>query len=234
MHYPSAWWWAQSMRDAVAVRWGSLTAGGLPRGLRVDSCCAGLGTERIACKTLGIPMVGGVVSEPKKEAASFLIENGLAVDHLVENMSAHCRPEAFCERHGKTCRLHDGDRPDVLVVGPPCQPFSILRHDAAKSGPEKHPLFSLTMGGGEDPHDNVPSVVRAVRPRSLLMEQVEGFARGSAGDTSYLGQFLGKLLAIQSEGKQLFDGVRLFFLNPGVWLNISRPRPGLAAQAFRG
>ena len=66
------------------------------------------------------------------------------------------------------------------------------------------------------------------------MEQVEGFARGSAGDTSYLGQFLGKLLAIQSEGKQLFDGARLFFLNPGVWLNILRPRPGLAAQAFRG
>lgn len=225
--FPSTVWWAQSMRDAVAVRWESLAASSPHHPLILHSGCAGLGPDRMVCKALGIPIGGGTASEMKAQCQEFLVMNSqLAADHVVDNLSEHTKPHGFCRRHGKICEIYNrGNTVDMLVVGPPCQPFTTFRHDVEKEGPQKHPLYSVAMGGGDDPHDNVISLAIALQPRVMVVEQVEGFARPFGPGASPLELLCSKMLNIRDQaGDQLFVGAKVFSLDSNTWIEMNRPR----------
>ena len=137
LRFPSVAWWALPLQDAVASKWEALHSrhgGGALRKIRLHEACAGLGAATVACDTLGIPLAPErVMSEGKAHAQRVLVAGASAKCHVVSSMAEHSVGHGTCHVHGQCCKFGE-EMLDVLVSGPPCQPFSGQRADHHVSG----------------------------------------------------------------------------------------------------
>ncbi|CAK0853957.1 unnamed protein product, partial [Prorocentrum cordatum] len=175
------------------------------RPLTVVSLCSGLGTEAFCLRQLGIEHKTVLSSDIKKNA--FFIQ--------CETDSFHSqKPEYFCPdiydligSMGSLSRADDprcamknepihwqriakslpGGRPDLLVSGFPCQPFTTARSRErfARGGVHSHPKYST----GEA----VRKCIQEMRPVAFLLENVTGMNKGKGGLRTPLEDFLDQL-----------------------------------------
>lgn len=141
-------------------------------------------------------------------------------------MQEHAAGTGFCAKHGRVCTPADdtgAPSVDVLVAGPPCQPFSLQRSGFKSSGRTDHPLLSATLGGDED---SLISVARAWRPGVLIVENVQNFVKSDPVNKLIpMRIFLDKLATIRNEhGQPLYTGLHVFMLSPDLWFNMLRTR----------
>eukprot|EP00929_Paragymnodinium_shiwhaense_P094960 TRINITY_DN55868_c0_g1_i2.p1 TRINITY_DN55868_c0_g1~~TRINITY_DN55868_c0_g1_i2.p1 ORF type:complete len:482 (+),score=38.97 TRINITY_DN55868_c0_g1_i2:155-1600(+) len=137
------------------------------RALRVLSCCTGMCGEHFALEALDVKHEILSASDLKLDArlsASFHVEAG----HVYDDMSGQLLPPsstAKCSLHpGANCQ--DKQRPDLLVAGFPCQPFSKLGSAAkTREGPRSHPQFPAMK--------QLLEVIANRRPRMCVIENVE-------------------------------------------------------------
>jgi site-specific DNA-cytosine methylase len=116
---------------------------------------------------------------------------------------------AICDLHERRCKLSE-ERADLLVAGPPCQPFSLLGKAGRGHRPENHKDYEVTMS-------LLPQLIQARRPRAVLLEQVCSFS-------AYLKPFLDEVEALTSGS---YKGVKALTMHTDAWANISRTRSGL-------
>lgn len=221
--YPSSCWWAQGMRDAVATRWEAAHHKCTPRPLVVHSSCSGLASELIGCKVIGVPIGGCIAAERKQCAHDFMVSNLTSADlnHMFYDLQAQASGAGKCSRHGRVCSA-DTRRADILVGGPPCQPFTSMSVANRRQSYSQHPLYKVTFSNDE----GFLGVIRATVPKAVLLEQVEGFlAPDAVTGIVPLKTFLDTVFAINdSAGKQVYSAAKVFFLNSGMWLTINRAR----------
>jgi hypothetical protein len=215
----------------MALRWDQRFAAGLARPLRLASACSGMCTELFACKALGIPFDDDVVTSEKNIKTHALVRANLPeVLHQFNSLVDHGRGNGCCTRHGRICQA-PGTR-DLLVIGPPCQPFTSLRYDTAAQnhGCKIHPLYNTTFGVGgrvkTDPEDSAIALIKSMLPGGVLVEQVEGFGRlDFASGKIPMEEFFEMVLNIRDvEGKPFYTAARAFKINASLWLAINRPR----------
>ena len=84
---------------------------------------------------------------------------------LFNNIEAATSRRSFCHFHHRECRI--ARRPDGVIFGLPCPPFSKLRGNRGLQGAMDHPEF-YTM------HQAL-NYLEAVRPHGGIMEEVTGF-----------------------------------------------------------
>ena len=122
--------------------------------MRLASACSGLCTEIFACKALAIPFEGDVVASEKNPLPIEVVRANLPeVAHILQSLRDHVHGYRRCARHGRICQASGQSSPrDLLVLGPPCQPFTSLRVDspgsAERHGCKGHPLYNVLFGSG--------------------------------------------------------------------------------------
>ena len=84
---------------------------------------------------------------------------------LFKDIEAAIFRKSFCHFHHRECRI--ARRPDGVILGLPCPPFSKLRGNRGQQGAMDHPEFYTI-------HQTL-SYLRAVRPHGGIMEEVLGF-----------------------------------------------------------
>ncbi|CAK0861828.1 unnamed protein product [Prorocentrum cordatum] len=126
-----------------------------------------------------------------------------------------------CRRHpnAHSCSLPPPLHVDMFVCCTPCQPFTRVR---STSRCTDHNLFGSTFA--ED--DSVLAVARAILPKCLILEQVEGFhSQFQDLARTPLQNFLGEMLNVKRRcGTTHFSGHCVLRLNSKPWITCSRPR----------
>ncbi len=124
-----------------------------------------------------------------------------------------------CHFHGGACVVPHDERVDLVVLGPPCQPYSAMRANRAQVQPHQHKDFHTIF-------DDTINYIRVHRPRGGILENVTGFAKhlkpGFDDDLRPLPKsWLLKLLA----ELETFGYVhRVLKLDSGVWTEAPRER----------
>ena len=120
---------------------------------------------------LGIPYLCRSTSEPVAHYRNFHCLNH-------RNNIQHAHQTLQDQLEGKPCCLHPtsescviAGNPDILVIGAPCNPFSVMRPKRFQpNSVVDHEQFSLT-------HDGVIDVLRRFTPASAIMETTDGFCK---------------------------------------------------------
>jgi hypothetical protein len=221
--FRSCSWWSQSLRDAVADRWEALGASSC-RPLVVHSGCGGLLTEILTCKALGIPLaIDCIASEIKEACREFMRRNIPEAKHIVDSLASYTAMSSFCDRCGGLCEMSQS--PDVLVLGPPCQPYTTANPDRPVHLHKLyHTLFGTSEAGTVDEGGSVIEAIRAKLPGCLIVEQVEGFALDSEIGVP-LEKLLGLVLGITHGGLTgFYTAAKIFQMNPSLFVKVNRPR----------
>ena len=100
---------------------------------------------------MAIPVTTQCVCDPKPLAQRWalrahrspLFRHIRCYFNTLEEMTARRAPCVFHSRN-KSCRLPT-TRPDLVVIGMPCQPFSLQRGDRKKVCPQRHPSFQVMV-----------------------------------------------------------------------------------------
>jgi site-specific DNA-cytosine methylase len=143
--------------------------------------------------------------------------------HKIANVfDARAPPNASFQR----CRFIQQGSPDVLVGGPPCQPYTFQRGDRKATTATDHHQFDRIFGAS----DSYMQCLRASRPKIAVLEEVKGFlAIPHNSSISPYTRFVREATAIPldtfhpSRGP-LYVSSRAFLLDAQTWLSISRPR----------
>jgi site-specific DNA-cytosine methylase len=204
----------------------------LARKVRIESACAGLASDLLACKVIGLPFTAEVVSEIEEEARAFVVQNIPEAQHIVGDTKVHGACSGYCSRHARNCTWEEGDgHLDILCAGPPCQPFSAFRQSSGDKTPvAQHRLFPVTFGyggdGTHDPEDSLVHLVKKRRPAAIILEQVEAFAKEDQYDqTSSFKDFLKAIQVVKhSDGSSYYKGAKAFKLNASQWIGVNPPR----------
>ena len=139
-----------------------------------------------------------------------------------------------CRRHkGRTtitCTLPQPGEVDMCVLCGPCQSVSRCKRGGL---PEEHPLFGVLV----DEHGSICSVVRKIRPKCVVSENVLGL-----NDTRKKGRFveqspLEEILYIfyqvaDDDGNRWFIDHVVLHSDIRVWMKGSRPRPDSTGSAW--
>ena len=139
----------------------------------VFDCFSGVGGLSLGAELAGMEVIGGIDADPDATTSYALNFPGtfaLKHDLLVE------RPRAVLTQAG----ISRGDV-DVLVGGPPCQPYSVNNHQRGTSDKRCRLV------------DAYLEFVSVLRPQWLLIENVPGFASIEKG--RFLATFLRSLRA---------------------------------------
>lgn len=219
-------WWSRPLRNSVADTWDARLAKGPPRPVVLEEGCAGIAAAHLVCKSLGIAVDEESCTCDMKESARVFQKNNLPdVKHCFGSLADHSAGEGFDYRQGRYVVLDHRKACDILVIGPPCQPYSSQRGDRSRTMFDKHPFFRTTFGGPDTPGGSAIEIIRNRLPAALLMEQVGGFCHtDSSTGQSPLSMFIILLKEIMVDGKPYYVAFHVFQMSPEDWLLISRPR----------
>lgn len=169
-------------------------------------------------QALGIPFSNQSIACDKKSASQAWISSHFAGDvaHVFESMG-----ELATGTRRAKCTLHNGlcivptDRPDIVAVGPPCQPWSDMRWKGgqtkktktAKDHPDSSILFEL-----------VPAYMEARKPYIGIIEETVSINRGDkqTGTSPYE--------VIYPRLLETFEAVQALKLDCRYWAGIARER----------
>lgn len=242
--FSSVMWWTDPLRNAVAKHAESLT---LRRRIEMHSLCSGLATEAVAARALGLPIDCTNACELKEECRQFILRNfgqavttsgmsrvpGGAAMHIWRSMSEYVSGEGVCDVHGmhkapQTRRKQEPTRCDIMVGGPPCQPFTTLRANRGSKLPENHRLYPAIFGdefhGGDGSY---LQCLRAKQPTVAILEEVPAFLHNKKNERSEYDKFVQEVLAIQRpNGEPLFQpgAIKCIRVNARTWLDLHRER----------
>jgi site-specific DNA-cytosine methylase len=153
--------------------------------------------------------------------------NPSTVSHVFKTMKEHAELDGYDFKNARHVSLEKASyRPDIMLLGPPCQPFSQLRGDRFKTNCEDHRLFGATFGGLDCTEGSVLEVLQSLMPRVAVVEQVLGFTRADpVSGISPMSEFLQRVRDMKTEDSQLLYPIcHVFDMDPKAWLKISRPR----------
>jgi hypothetical protein len=136
------------------------------------------------------------MADQKVASQTFLKERyGTCGGHAFSTIEECTAGMGRCFFHERGCALKTGAAPpDIVVLGPPCQPYSNMRPNRTTQ-PHEHPLFDVLF-------EKVIAYIEAVRPAGGIIEEVPGFAstlapgtdsHGLPLPTSWLSRLLGLL-----------------------------------------
>jgi site-specific DNA-cytosine methylase len=170
-----------------------------------------------------MPVDVRVLCDKKPSSISFLkqkVGSSLRQTCMFDDVEAVTAGCGHCHFHGGFCNLADKrknkEKVDLVVLGPPCQPYSWMRHNRKSMPPHRHPDFDTIFMKTVD-------YLKAVRPRCGIMEQVKGFAaelKPEDGDDlprSWLVHFLELISKLGYVSK-------VFSLDNKVWSEAPRER----------
>ncbi len=142
---------------------------------------SGMGSVSQALSRLGISFREDCAIERKKSAYKFVLDNCLQPRCWLTDMEATLRDgHCHCCVHDRVCKLPSAERPDLLVSGFPCRPYSAMRPGSDVQ--EDHPDFKKTRWALEH--------LRRLRPRTALFENVPNFSSGNTiAGTSHIKEF---------------------------------------------
>ncbi len=175
--------WPQLLRDIVKRVVGT----GSPKGkepLVLHTGFSGIGSVGEALSCLGISFHEECAIEQKKSAYKFVRDNCRQPHCWLTDVEATLRDgQCHCLVHDRVCKLPSAKRPDLLVSGFPCRPYSAIRpgSDVAEDR-RNHPDFKKTRWALEH--------LRQLRPRAALFENVPNFTSGNTiAGTSHIKEF---------------------------------------------
>jgi site-specific DNA-cytosine methylase len=124
----------------------------------------------------------------------------------------------FCHMHSRSCALQDV-RPDFVVIGPPCQPYSGMRANRKLVPPHCHADWPVLFV-------NFVEYLTEIRPHGGILEEVPGFAspvppgKDENGDdlpATWLAKFLSIL-------RSLGYWAQVLKMNNSIWTESARER----------
>lgn len=166
----------------------------------------------------GIPFSRTVVCEANATCRKFLTVNHAAdIEHQCEDMESYAE---WVSSQGPS------QRPDIMVGGPSCQPFTQQRSNRKTCTAQDHLLFDRVFGQS----DSYLSCLEHARPLIAILEEVKGFTSKSS-DSQLSGFDKFKAAAQQvlldpanSASGPLYVAIKAFILEASIWLDVSRPR----------
>ena len=179
-------WWTRPLLQSLAKIMTSFSKGyKLKRPLTLMSLCTGIGTEVTAARCIGVPVHCLLAAEKDPRLREVLagVHGDKHVDHIFSSMSDACgyHPSGECSLHSESCTVPIVNGIDMLVAGPPCQPYSSQRNRSVVR-PNQHHGYGVLFGGTagcEIPAEgSLLEVIKARRPRGGIIEEVKGFAHG--------------------------------------------------------
>ena len=238
-------YWAMTLRTSVANRWDAMFRRGLLRRWNLDTGATGLGAEIWMCAAAGIPLASDCCGcEPHQAVREVLLHNQRHVfGHFFENFECMIKRCGMCYRCGTFCDASAGlicltlravfpdKRRDVVVIGPPCQPFSFLSSTNKQQGASSHKLFPVLFPPeGKAPAYGGCSVLDFLAvhlPLVAVIEEAVAFADVDTVDgVCWLRAFVekAKALVCPFTGLLYYVAVDVYTEEPGRWLNMRRPR----------
>ena len=219
---------------------------GLQHKWNIFSGCTGLGAEFWVCTAVGIPVANTAVGcDPCEAVRSVLLENSHhAFAHFYNDFRDMIAMKGRCYRCGTICDSAAGyicpvrkavfpdQRQDLAVLGPPCQPFSMLSASNKASGASQHPLFYVLfpdnfkvvgLSGGA----SVVDFLAVHLPVTVIIEEVASFGDVDKTDGKCWLREMIKLikgLLCPFSGELWYTGIDVFNDEPGKWMNVRRPR----------
>lgn len=217
---PSSAWWSRPMYDSIASKWDSSQM--CSRRFRLAEACAGMGSAAWAAKCFNLPFDFTSASDMKPASRTFFANNHTDVKHFFPTMQDQAHG-GFCLQHGHICDPALEDMDDLLVAGPPCQPFSHYCDGSAPRSCWDHDGVSALMGN----ENSLLDLLKARTPRSFLLENVLAFARPDRKTgTVPLVAFADAVKQILNKGRTgpHYTAMHVFEMGPNPWLAASRPR----------
>ena len=151
--FESTSWWVHPMLASMKSALEQCARSCLPgRRMTMVSLCTGIGSEIMAARSLGLP-VGSTIAAERDSKVRGLLQD-LHADHLghIYTSMSDVAGESGVLAHGE-CSLHEAtcahrltDCVDLLIAGPPCQPYSVQRNQS-QVPPSEHGAFSTLFGG---------------------------------------------------------------------------------------
>ncbi|CAE7297676.1 unnamed protein product [Symbiodinium sp. CCMP2592] len=175
---PSTWWAA--LLNAAGEPLGFGECSSQTPSIHVVSACTGCAAEAWALKALGINFTMLAASDTNKNYRAFVLQNfGRKCQHMYDSMEMQMAaasdhdssPCLKCRDMGVEC-IHEAASQvpvHLMVVGSPCDPFSVQRAKRFHEGQVKeHRDFYVTM-------KSLVSMFQVYQPQVAIVEQVKGF-----------------------------------------------------------
>eukprot|EP00974_Lingulodinium_polyedra_P037952 3638592-Lingulodinium_polyedra.AAC.1 len=168
---PGIAWWQQPLWLAIEGKRNEMPLV-QTRPMCCESIFSGVLTEAYGDAGLGMQTIMQLACDRKPAAIKFIRRNHKDVRHLYTDAEQVAKGDfTSCKMCGASC--HGPElRPDLMRLGPPCQPFSRCR---TKSGsgqegpPRDHAHFETCFVIAKN-------ILMTRRPRGFILEEVLGFA----------------------------------------------------------
>ncbi len=240
--FPSIDWWSSVIRNAAARQFDMVQ---FSRRVAVSSVCTGLGAELFIAKELGLPLDFIEVCDVKANCTSFLLKN---FGSLAGNPDMHVwqSMEDSAAFHGK-CLSHGFHRPpsaghtvrvpiDLMLGGPPCQPYTCMRAGRKLKTPTGHKKFNTLFGDDDTEGGSYLACMRAKLPKIAILEQVAGFLNHERTlAMTPFDKFRDEVAQIVGPDGQPYypmDGIVCLVLDSATWLGMDRSRLYAVAVSY--
>lgn len=167
--WPSLRWWTSPIIDSMKLVIEARGHQGLRRKLNAISLFSGTLAEAWSSAALGLPIADFITCDVDESTRHFVKRfHGPRISHSFGDVGCF-RPRAIagqCTAHGRYCVVQEGlNDIDLLVGGPPCPPYSQMRHNRNSVPPEERLEFPTIFGCPETGTIGYLDVVSSYLPR---------------------------------------------------------------------
>ena len=224
-------WWAARLLKASDSFQTALDRQ-LFRKLQIDSGCTGIGSCLASIEGLGLPCESVDCCDRNEAVPLFLMANYSSIlGCIYDSLASHANLCGKCAIHEYTCmNSRRRCRKDLLILGPPCQPYSSLSN---ATDPLQHEDFEIIFGyrhsslGRSRVSDNVIDFVAHTKPAGVLFENVAAFETSMIihEGVTVAHAFISDMMALEDHcGVPLFSAYHVFRVQPRFLLPMDRTR----------